>query len=340
MLGIIFRAVFAALALSTMPSLAIAQGEAPISFEGQTINLIVYSNPGGSPDIQGRLIARHMPKYLPGSPNIVVQNVPGGAGVKAITYFLEINPDTDLSFTVVSSSLPFRARSGQVTDTVFDPRKMQWIGSVSDSTQFCAFGTDVYDDLEELKNKVFTLGALDRVGPAYAVTKIVANALDWNPKIVTGYESVQTRALALERGEIDGTCTNMTSYDASFRSLVERGVGKLAFYFGPHRRGDIDAPNLLDLPMTTEKGKFTETALSSVLFEQAYALHPDADPRLLPLFRKAFKDTAEDSEFVAEAERANTLLWYTSGEEVEQDLKELYAAPESILSGIASIVNE
>lgn len=340
MLGIAFRAAFVAFVLSVTSSLVIAGSDEPITFKGKTINLIVYARPGGAADVQGRLVARHISKYLPGNPNIVVQNVPGGGGLKAIRYLLEINPDTDLSFAILSGWLPFRSRSGQVSESVFDPRKMQWIGNASDSTNYCAFAVGAYDNLDELSEKEVTMGTLERSAGAYAVTQIVSEALDWKPKIVTGYQNVQSRALAIERGEIDGTCGTMASYPTSVGPLVERGIAKLALYMGPRRRDDIHAPYLLDLPMSQEKREFTASALSSISLGRPYALHPDADPRLLPLFRRAFEGTIKDPDFLAEARQANVDIEFTSGEEVEQSVKELYEMSDQLVSSIKSLLYE
>ena len=338
MSGIIFRTVFAV--SLAVPSLAIAQNDEPISFEGQTITLIVPSNAGGGTDFQGRLVARHIPKYLPGHPTIVVQNVPGAGGMKAIRYFLDVNPETDLSFTMVHSSLPFRSRSGVIQEAVFDPKEMQWIGSASDNTNFCAFSTDAYDDIEELKEREFTAATQERSGNAYAIYQILIAALDWKIKLISGYENSQTEALAIERGEVDGTCSSMDSYPSSVGPLVKRGIAKLALYMGPHRRDDIDAPYLLDFPMEEEKRKFADTALSSISFGRPFALHPDADPRLLPIFRQAFKATLEDPEFLDEAKKGSVVLRYTSGEEIEEKTSKLYAASNETIAEIAGLIYE
>lgn len=334
----LLRPVIAASFLLLPASLALAQGDEPVSFEGQTITLIVPSRPGGGSDFQGRILARHMPKHLPGNPDIVVQNVPGGGGIKGIAYFLEINPDADLTFAMVTSSLPFRSRMGKVPEEVFDPREMQWIGSASDSTNYCAFRVDAYDDLAELAEKEVTLGFSERSGMAYATTEIIIDALDWKPKIVTGYENNQARALAVERGEIDGTCSSMDSYPVSMGPVVDRGIARMAFYYGPHRRDDIEVPFLLDLPMSEEKQEFVDTALWSISFGRPFALHPDADPKMLPIFREAFEATLADPEFLDEAERSGVLLRYTSGEEIEGRTDKLYATSDELLSKINAVV--
>jgi tripartite-type tricarboxylate transporter receptor subunit TctC len=341
MSGSIFRIALATFLLAAMPTLAIAQSDAPISFAGQTLTLIVPNSPGSSHDFHGRLIARHMPKYLPGNPDIVVQNIPGSGGIKAISYFLEVNQDADLTFTTVNSSLPFAARSGKIPETLFDPRKMPWIGSSSDNTNYCGFGADTYNSLDDLQDKEFTLGAASRSSMSYSLSEILAEALGWkNMKLVSGYDSPGSTALAIERGEIDGVCASMVSYAENMAPLVERGIAKIAFYFGPRRRSDIDAPYLFDLPMAPDEREFVETALTSVSFGRPFALHPDADPRLLPIFRQAFEAALKDPELLAEAEKANVVITLTSGEELEQATSKLYETPDKVIAKIATIVNE
>src|SRR6266567_5805094 len=97
-------ALIAALGLAALGggvSGAAAQGA--VSFKGKTVTLLIGSDPGGGTDASGRLIALHLRKYLPGEPNIVVQNMPGASGITALNYFVHrTQPD---GLTVIMGSI-------------------------------------------------------------------------------------------------------------------------------------------------------------------------------------------------------------------------------------------
>ena len=98
-----------------------------ISFQGKTITAIIGSAPGGGTDVVGRLFATFLAKHLPGSPAVVVQNVPGADGVTALNYFLkQVRPD-GLTISISSNVTvdPLNVRQKQV---LYDPTKFPIIG--------------------------------------------------------------------------------------------------------------------------------------------------------------------------------------------------------------------
>jgi len=83
------KAMLPALALLTCTS-AQAQDRVAAFYSGRTISITIAYPPGGSYDIYSRLAAAHMSKYIPGRPNFIVQNKPGGIGV--LRSFSEASP--------------------------------------------------------------------------------------------------------------------------------------------------------------------------------------------------------------------------------------------------------
>jgi len=55
-------------------------------YQGKTMKIIVSGTPGGGTDIFARLIARHLPKFIPGKPNILVRNMPGAMQLVGANY--------------------------------------------------------------------------------------------------------------------------------------------------------------------------------------------------------------------------------------------------------------
>ena len=87
--GMIIIAMALALALGTA-RVAMAEG----FYEGKTIRFIVPYGPGGGFDVQARLMARYLPKYIAGKPTVIVQNMPGGGGSIGPNYVYNVSkPD-------------------------------------------------------------------------------------------------------------------------------------------------------------------------------------------------------------------------------------------------------
>jgi tripartite-type tricarboxylate transporter receptor subunit TctC len=81
-----------------------AVAQEPVNFAGKTITMIIGYAPGGGTDTSGRLIAQFLAKYLPGSPNVIVENRPGADGVTAMNFFYQqVKPD-GMTLTMASST--------------------------------------------------------------------------------------------------------------------------------------------------------------------------------------------------------------------------------------------
>ena len=64
----------------------------PDIYRGKTINLMVGSGEGGGFDLSARLVAQFLPRFIPGSPTIVVQNMPGASGLRVAEYMSNVAP--------------------------------------------------------------------------------------------------------------------------------------------------------------------------------------------------------------------------------------------------------
>ena len=53
-------------------------------YKGRAVTMLVGTAPGGINDISARLVAKHLGRFIPGSPTIVVQNSPGAGGLSLI----------------------------------------------------------------------------------------------------------------------------------------------------------------------------------------------------------------------------------------------------------------
>jgi tripartite-type tricarboxylate transporter receptor subunit TctC len=177
-------------------------------YQGKTLTVIVGYAPGGGVDASARAITRHLGRFIPGHPNIVVQNMEGAAGMVSLNHLdRRVAPD-GLTLAVPGRSWYIEAivrRRG----IGIDPTRLTYVGSPG-AVSAAGFvhtrtGITTYAALKAALKPV-TFGALGATTPtAMAPALLAANGA--SVKIVLGYVSTARVLLALEQGEIDGTFT-------------------------------------------------------------------------------------------------------------------------------------
>jgi tripartite-type tricarboxylate transporter receptor subunit TctC len=120
-------------AATTLPLPALAQESVESFYKGKNITLIVPTSPGGINDISGRLLSRHFGRFLPGNPNVVVQNVPGGGGLVAANKLYNTS-ERDGSVISLIQRGTMQVQIQGNSNAKFDPQKFTWLGSLSSYT--------------------------------------------------------------------------------------------------------------------------------------------------------------------------------------------------------------
>ncbi len=121
------RAILAGLAAAVLPGPLRAAGTEPF-YRGKRLSLVVGFAPGGGVDTDARVIARHLPRFIAGAPNILVQNMEGAAGIIASNYLYQrVAPD---GLTIAVPGRSWFVEGAIRTEGVrFDPAKFTYIGS-------------------------------------------------------------------------------------------------------------------------------------------------------------------------------------------------------------------
>jgi tripartite-type tricarboxylate transporter receptor subunit TctC len=308
-------------------------------YSGKRISLIVGTSPGGGQDAYGRLLGRHLGRNIPGSPIVVVQNMPGAASMNGV---LALDNAAPRDGTTIATFNP-----GQVLGSIVTPEKVKvkftefsWLGSTGQETTVCFMwaGTGVksWDDM--LKKEQVVMGDTGGGGSgSYTLQKMLQQIFNVKLKQVLGYPGSSEKSLAIERGELDGDCTNWASIPADwrrdnkivpvirFQEYTPRDLPKSVTYAGSLIQ-DPDKRKLLDL--------LNVPASIGHPFILSKAVPPDR----VKILRKAFEKTMKDPEFLADAEKAGRDISPISGEEVADMLKMLYATPPDIIKAARSIL--
>jgi tripartite-type tricarboxylate transporter receptor subunit TctC len=314
-------------------------------YKGRTITLYVASAPGGINDLTARLIARHMPDFLPGKPTIVVQNLTGASGL-ALANRLYVNAEKDGSVIgILERGTPQLAVQGD-PNVRFDPVKLTWLGSVS------SYANDAYLLQVNSSFPAKTVADLRKPGAAARLGTTGAGAtnlifsiiskevLGLNVQVVRGYPGVAAVFLAQQRAEVDGQINGLSAIKIGQLALWQAGAFRPLVAFSRTTR----LPELPDVPTARELTKDPK-ALALIAFAEApffialpIAAPPDVPPDRARALGTAFMDMNKDPAFVAEAQKLGLDVSPIDGNAVIEVIRQMAATPKDVIGEFNEIV--
>jgi len=301
-------------------------------YKGKTVRFVVGAAAGGGYDLSARMIGRHLPRHLPGSPTIIVDNMPGGGQRIAANYVYNRGEPDGLTVGVLNSALILYQALGDKSVRL-DGRKLGWVGAPTKGTPIC--GIMAYTGMQTLKDVMASKEEIRMAGVGPGTTyddlpQILNLVLGTKFKVVTGYEGTGTILVAMRRKEVVGGCWTWESMKTTARAMLDsKGNDRLIPFLIHSRWPD---PEVKDLPLIPELVKGEGLALykswgGPYEFQRPFAVPPGTPKERLQLLRKAFADTMKDLEFIAEAKKSKFETTYVSGEEVDRYVEEIMAIP-------------
>lgn len=294
-------------------------------YKGKTIRVIIRSSAsGGGNDFYGRLIARHLPRYLPGKPNAIAVNMPGASGIVAANYIYNRAKRDGTEIGILARAIAIAQRTG-VKGVDYDVRKLNALGSVSsDTAVFVAAGNSKYRSLKELKRggpkvKVATTGV---TGGAYQRSMVLRH--DGFPmEMITGYADNNEKVMAVVRGEVDITAGSLSTIISAVKDEKFRIIGKL----GP-AHPDIPAgtPDLRDV-VTGEQRTLAQFLVAPLEAGRPFYAPPELPKERLATVRAAFKAVLADAELLKEAARAKRTIQFISPAQMAATNQEVLNTP-------------
>ncbi|HEY7742566.1 MAG TPA: tripartite tricarboxylate transporter substrate-binding protein [Burkholderiales bacterium] len=323
----------ALLGLAVVPLTGAAQSP---HFEGKTVTIVVGFKAGGGYDRTARILARHLPKYLPGRPNVIVQNMPGANSITAANHVYAVAKPDGLTIGTFNRNLVL-AQLTNVPGVKFDMTKFAWIGSAASETTILAIRSDLpYQSFDELRKsgKPVVIGATGPGANTYDFPLLLREFLGVNFKIVSGYSSSADIMLAIERKEADARAGSFTS----LRPFIDRDLVR------PVVRARASEPGIEQLPVDENLAP-TPRARAIMALRSApevvgrpYVMTPGTPDAILKLVREAFAAALKDPELAAEAKKAKMELEYTSGEETLKILTEVLSQPKDIVEEFSKYI--
>ena len=297
-------------------------------YEGKTIKMIVRSAPGGGYDFYGRLMARHMPRHIPGNPKMIVINMPGAGGIVAANYLMNRAKRDGTEMGALTRELTLAQRTGAV-GVKYDINKMPALGSAASSTFLVVMSRNhpvkTYAQLKKHGEPVLFATTGPGAG-SYQYPSVLK--YDGFPiKIISGIVGGQSRFLSMERGETHATAN---SYESTQKAIKEFGLVPILYSGAKH-------PDLKDVPhigtQLSPKGKQLAALLGAPLAAgRPFFTAPETPADRVTILRTAFKAALEDPQLIKEAGRAKRNVSWTSPEEMASINREILTAPDDVVA--------
>jgi len=324
-----------------------AQGQpAEEFFRGKKeFNLITSSSAGGGYDQYSRLVARHMSKYLPGNPNIIVQNMVGGGGIRAANYIYNVAPKDGTVFSLIDRGMPTAPLLyGEKSQARFDAVKFSWIGSIMRETGMGVITTrSVVKNIDDAKKHEIFFGSTGPETDPAMFVRLVNDLLGTKIKAIHGYKGQPDEFQAAEKGELDGLFMSGWSGPgrAYVRDQMSRGQMRLLVQMAAEKDKDpqhLDTPSILELVSNPDDRQIIGLVLGRMTLGRPFIGPPGVPEDRVALLRKAFQQAVEDPELRSDAERQRLAIDPTWGAEAEDVIKRLYATQPQVVERARKIV--
>ncbi len=315
--GLFFFAIFIPIELLAAPY-----------YEGKVVKIVVGSEPGGGYDRMARLIAKHLPKHIPGKPTMIVENMAGAGSIIAANYLYTVAKPDGLTIGAPQRGIPF-AQLTKAEGVKFDVTKFSWIGSPCvEATVFCIRSDLPYKTLDDLRNAKETIHVA-AAGPGTTDTQypfLLKEFIGLNLKNVV-YPSATAGMLAIERKEADGKAGSYST----LQPFVDRGLVRFVI------RGRVSESGIEGLPVDEEvtkdmMGKKVMAMRSAGdLIGRPYLAPPGTSPDLMKILKEAFAKAMKDPELLEEAKKFRFNIRHVSAEECVKTLRDTFSQPDEVV---------
>jgi tripartite-type tricarboxylate transporter receptor subunit TctC len=311
-------------------------------YKGKQITVVVGYGPGGGYDVYTRLLLRHMPRYVPGNPTMVVQNMPGAGSLRAANFVTNAAPKDGTSLVVMGAPAALEPLFGN-NEAKFETLKLNWLGNMIRDTAACGTwhnsGITSLDDIIKAKTPV-VFGASGTGSYSNHHALVLKHMVGANLRVITGFKGIKDMGLALERGELQAQCAlALSTAKAAFDGNVKRGELKFLVQFGkqdhPYFGG---APNFYRMLKTEEQRQVADMFFALSEIARPLVGPPGMPAPIVAALRKAMADAVADPAFRAEADKAGLPIEFVSGEDTAQVFAALYKTPPTMVQKAREIM--
>ncbi|MBF8253888.1 MAG: hypothetical protein HW373_583, partial [Deltaproteobacteria bacterium] len=311
-------------------------------FKGKTIRIVVGFSAGGGYDLYARAIARHMGQHIPGNPTIVVENMAGAASMISANHVYRVAKPDGLTIGHFIGGLFLQQVLGR-QGIEFDARKFEYLGVPIKDT-YC-IGLTKASGITSLESWLAAKAPVKIGGTAPGsatddIPAVLQAALGLPLQVVSGYKGTAEIRLAADSGEVAGFSTGWESFKSTWRKSLETGDAFIAVQAVAKAHPELPkVPLAINYARTEDAKKLIQVgAHDPGTLARPFVLPPGTPKDRVQVLRKAFMDTFNDPEFLAEAKKTNLDIGPLSGEEIAKTVENLFKLEAPVIERLKKIL--
>jgi tripartite-type tricarboxylate transporter receptor subunit TctC len=315
-----------------------AAAQAP-TLAGKTVTMIIGFGPGGGYDAWGRVLARHIGRNLPGHPNVVPQNMPGGGSFNAANHIYAIAPKDGTVLGLIARDAALGPLTG-AAGARFDPLKITWVGTPTMETNVCiSMARAKVQTFKDLQEQELIIGNTGVGTGTYSYPKALNGLRGTKFKLISGFPSSTDVFLAMERNEVDGICESLDSVIGKRPDWIATKKVNVLFHGGSEPNPSLKGtPFITDLARNAQEKQLIEFLYAGQGIGRPFVAPPDLPVDRLKMLRDAFNATMKDPEFVADVAKQKLDLEPEDGEHLGALIKKIYATPKTVVDKISELI--
>ena len=329
--------VMLAFSLSSQP--ACAQSSIADFYKGKTITIGVGGTAGGGYDIDARVLSRHLGRFIPGNPSIVVQNVPGARGLTNANRLYATSKRDGTAIAVLQRGLltaPWLNSSG----VQYDVFKFNWLFSTAaEPGVVILWHTAPQSSAADIQKMETIIGG---AGDSAIIPQVYNATIGTKFKIVTGYPGTADLVMAMQRGEIQGIgYYSWSNISAKNPSWIRDKLIKVLMQTGDKRHPELpNVPLASELAIDSVKLQVQDLWLAPLDTARPYAMPPETPEERVIAVRGAFHEMVHSPDFLDDAKRAGMSIDVRSAQDILGVLNRIKATPPNIIEEARRAVAE
>jgi tripartite-type tricarboxylate transporter receptor subunit TctC len=339
--------LFVAFLMLTVATKVVAQ-EQPF-YQGKTIRIVVGFTSGGFYDRWSRLLARYVPKYIPGNPEMINQNMPGAGGLVAANHVYNVAKPDGLTLGMLSYGMYLDQLVGR-PEVQYDVRKFNWIGSPEKSDVLFYMRSDApYKSIEDIR-KASTppkCGSTGTAGTDYILARMLEDTLGLKINTVMGYPGGSEIDLAVEKGEVQ--CRGMTAAPffgrEPFTTWRKNNFVRVLLFGGQKRDERIpEAPTIYEIfekeNTPEESRRVADVILRGGDFGRPWVTTPGTPKDRVKILRDAYAKAMADPQLLEEAKKGKMDVEFVSGEELQKLAERIMNQPPGVIARVKKVLGQ
>lgn len=338
------KLMFAAIAAAGLTTMASQPVKAAGFYEGKQIKIVIGFGFGGTYGKYARMFAEHLPRFIEGKPNMIVQSMPGAGGLKAMNYVANVMPSDGLNlFIPVDSGL--LAQLIFAKKVKYDYRNFISLGTANQTNVILVVRGDTgVTNWKQLKTTEVVMGSTGRGSTSFLIPNLMNGIVGTKMKIISGYKGSSKTGLSVEQGETQGAAFNWLFWKSKYERWFkgDKPYARAIMQVGHFKDSDLPNVPMLKDQVTGQNRKIVEFVGALGLIGRGLAAPKGTDMARVKELRAAFDKMVVDPTFIADTKKRRLRVIAATGLEVQKVINDTLASasPELVAAARKAILGK